>query len=116
MRKHFVSISHPAKDPPKQPRALTRSTWRDYLWGAGSVIDPLPTRGCPNVPYWTNDKQALYSDWEVVGNDMLFVFNPTAEVTGARDLYQKNDKAPSKNHVTKSLHNASKRRHSTSAY
>ena len=42
----------------------------DYIFGAGTVIDPLPLQGNLNSTFYQNDRDALLSDWQAVGNDM----------------------------------------------
>jgi hypothetical protein len=47
-----------------------RRRLRDYLFGAGSVVDPLPLSGRPTEIVSLSDREALRSDWQAVGNDM----------------------------------------------
>jgi hypothetical protein len=42
----------------------------EYLIGAGSVVDPLPTYAAPRSAVQLSDRQAMRSDLQAVGNDM----------------------------------------------
>jgi hypothetical protein len=42
---------------------------RDYLHGAGSVVDAFPDY-THHAPFYTTDRDALASDWDAVGGDL----------------------------------------------
>ena len=65
---------HSAPEPPgpNSGRATTRlrQRVRDYLLGAGTIVDPLPRADAAAPTFRTSDRDALAADWRAIGNDM----------------------------------------------
>ena len=59
---------------PANVQARTSGGWRerlrDYLLGAGSVVELLPPPGSGPVTFYRSDVEALAADWRAIGNDM----------------------------------------------
>jgi hypothetical protein len=101
-----------------QPNKLTGKEklghLRDYLFGAGSVIDPLPLCGSNRRIFRSDDRDALLSDWQEVGNDMrltLWSLDHTQPVAGRST----NDKTSAQIAGDKPTHHSGKRRHVTAS-
>jgi hypothetical protein len=50
-------------------RSISQNVMRDYLYGVGSVIDPLPKSGSYKIVY-LGDEEAIASDWAKVGMNL----------------------------------------------
>ncbi len=50
-------------------RYISSTAMRDYLYGIGSVVDPLPKGGSYKLAYLP-DEEAMASDWGAVGTNL----------------------------------------------